>query len=153
MSVYQMCEQYRTSEWGNSKHGHDSFFGPGNCVNECIVSNEALLNWAELPLVSIVFGLFLVWFFLGGCFGFFSQENIIRHGPEGKYHAKPIKHLKTMHISAMGQPACLYLVSVSTGEGETKNGILEEIAASSSINSTSLPGDQSESGTKSPKEQ
>lgn len=58
-----------------------------------------------------------------------------------------------MPISAMGQPACLYLVSVSTGGGETKNGILEEIAASSSINSTSFPGDQSESGTKGPKEQ
>lgn len=91
--------------------------------------------------------------FFGGVFWDFSQENISRHGPEGKYHAKPIKHLKTMHISAMGQPACLYLVSVSTGEGETKNGILEEIAASSSINDTSLPGDQSGLGTKGPKEQ
>lgn len=55
-----------------------------------------------------------------------------------------------MQIWAMDWPACPYLFSVSIREGK-KN--LEEIAAQSSINDTSLPGDYGESGTKGPKEQ
>lgn len=51
--------------------GMTLFFGPRNCANECIVSNLALLNWAELPLLSVVFRAILICF-SGGCLGFFS---------------------------------------------------------------------------------
>lgn len=68
-----------------------------------------------------------------------------------EYHAKPIQHLKTMHITAMGQPACPYLVSVSTGEGKKKRGILEEIAAGSSVKGTSLLGDHRNQELRAPK--
>lgn len=57
-----------------------------------------------------------------------------------------------MHISAMGWPVCPCLFSVSIGKGEGGGKNLEEIAAWSSINGTSLPGDYGDSGTKGPKE-
>lgn len=50
-----------------------TIFGPGNCVNEHIVSILALLIWAEFPLVSIVFRAFSICFFLGGVSFFFPD--------------------------------------------------------------------------------
>lgn len=89
-------------------------------MTEFIVFNLALLNWAEFPLVSILFRDFLICF-PGVVFNFFFFPRRISVGMDLKEcHAKPIQHLKTIHISEMGQPACPYLVSVSTGEGEKK---------------------------------
>lgn len=82
----------------------------------CIQSGAIELG--RIPISFNSFQGFFDLFFWGCglfCF-FFPQENISRYGPEGQYHAKPIQHLKTMRITAMGQHACPYLISVSTGE-------------------------------------
>lgn len=80
---------------------------------ECIASSPELLNWANLPLVSIVHGIFLVGFIEVGIFSrIVSVDKNLKENP--------LKLLKTMCISAMGRPACPHLSSVSIEEGGKK---------------------------------